>query len=402
MKKIVDRINKLKRSRKFYPWDKAYIIEGEIMNTAEDIDENITDPDEGFLLLADLIPVVNSIMNNVDDSMGGMAPVFERISDLYIKYGKNFKDRKKLISITMKLINDDGFGICDGVLNRCGEIFSYDELKEIADKYIKKYEREKNEYGKFAISCKIERFAGATNDVDMLMGYYERYNDEIKDTGYLRLSKMCNRTGDYKRAIEFINRIVNKEFHYDESALIKIESYRGLGDTENAEKEALQYFLREMSMDRMDFLLDVAGEDKREFYEDFAVKHITSNHKLDYTQQTFLINIEKYAIAAEEILKYKEELDGHYYHFLIFWLKPLKRERHFVACSLIYRALIDNILQKARSKNYKYAVSYMRQLDKLAEKIEDWKGVDDHTAYFEQLKEDHKLKKSLWEKYGRV
>ena len=402
MKEIISRIDKLKRSRKYYPWDEAYIIEEEIMNIAGDIDENITDPDEGLLLLADLIPVVNKVNNNVDSSMGGMAPVFESISDLYIKFGKNYKDRKKLLSITMKLINNDGFGICDGVLKRCGEIFSCDELKEIADKYIKKYETEKNEHRKFTISCKIESFAEATNDVDMLLDYYDRYNNEIKDTGYLRLSKMCNRNGDYKRAIDFIGRIENKEFHYDEIALITIESYRGLGENESAEKEALHYFLREISIERMDFLLDVAGENKREFFEDFAVKHITSNHQLDYNQQTFIINIKQYDVAAEEILRYKEELDGHYYHFLIFWLKSLKREGHFVACSLIYRALIDNILQKARSKNYKYAVSYMRQLDKLAEKIEDWKGINDHTAYFEQLKEDHKLKKSFWAKYGRV
>ena len=89
MKEIISRIDKLKRSRKYYPWDEAYIIEEEIMNIAGDIDENITDPDEGLLLLADLIPVVNKVNNNVDSSMGGMAPVFESISDLYIKFGKN-------------------------------------------------------------------------------------------------------------------------------------------------------------------------------------------------------------------------------------------------------------------------------------------------------------------------
>ncbi|MDY6786722.1 MAG: hypothetical protein SVK54_01195 [candidate division WOR-3 bacterium] len=400
MKEIISRINKLKRIRKFYPWDEAYIVEEEIMNIAEDIDENITDPDEGLLLLADLIPAVNKVNNNVDSSMGGMAPVFERISDLYIKYGKNFKDRKKLISITMKLINNDGFGICDGVLNRCGDMFSYDELKEIADRYIKKYEKEKNEHRKFTISINIQSFAEATNDVDLLLNYYEKYDNKNKDSGFIRLAKMCNRSGDYERALEFISRIQNKEFHYDESTLIKIESYLGLGDTESAEKEALQYFVKEISVERLDYLLEIAGEDKREFYKDYAVKHIISNHKLDYGEESFLINIGEYETAAEEILRYKEYLDGHSYHILLYWLKPLKREGYLVQCSLIYRALIDNILQKARSKNYRYAVSYMRQLDRLAEKIEDWKGVEDHEAYFEQFKEEHRLKKSLWAKYG--
>ncbi|MFO8062753.1 MAG: hypothetical protein R6U31_07505, partial [bacterium] len=338
--------------------------------------------------------------NNVDSSMGGMAPVFERISDLYIKYGKNFKDRKKLISITMKLINNDGFGICDGVLNRCGDMFSYDELKEIADRYIKKYEKEKNDHRKFTIRIKIESFAEATNDVDMLLNYYEKYDNENNDNSLIILAKMCNRSGDYERALEFISRIQNKEFRYDECALMKIESYLGLGDTESAEKEALQYFLREMSIDRMDFLLKIAGEDKREFYKDYAVKHIISNHQLDYTQQTFLINIGEYNIAAEEIMRYKEYLDGHYYHLLLYWLKPLKRKGFYVECSLILRALIDNILQSARYKNYKYAVSYLKQLDRLAEKIEDWKGVDEHAKYFEQLKKEHKRKRSFWGKYG--
>jgi hypothetical protein len=55
-------------------------------------------------------------------------------------------------------------------------------------------------------------------------------------------------------------------------------------------------------------------------------------------------------------------------------------ERRLCA-SLIYRALLDSILERGRSKAYIHGAEYLKRLDKLSESISNWNGFSDHEAY---------------------
>ena len=65
------------------------------------------------------------------------------------------------------------------------------------------------------------------------------------------------------------------------------------------------------------------------------------------------------------------------------------------------RALLDSILQRAQSKYYHHGVRYLRKLDHLALKIQDWQNLGSHEAYKAAVAEQHARKRSFWGQYGQ-
>lgn len=76
----------------------------------------------------------------------------------------------------------------------------------------------------------------------------------------------------------------------------------------------------------------------------------------------------------------------------------LKHDR-LVAASVLYRALLDSILARAKSKYYQHGINYLKKLDSLAQKVRDWKKVEPHTRYLANLRQKHKPKSSFWSQY---
>jgi len=77
----------------------------------------------------------------------------------------------------------------------------------------------------------------------------------------------------------------------------------------------------------------------------------------------------------------------------------LAKRKKTLAATMVYRALLESILARAVSKYYTHGVRYLRKLDQLAAKVEDWRGHPNHAAYMAQLKEDHGRKRSFWSRY---
>lgn len=77
-------------------------------------------------------------------------------------------------------------------------------------------------------------------------------------------------------------------------------------------------------------------------------------------------------------------------------------EGRLVGATVAYRAMMESILARAVSKYYHHGVRYLRKLDKLALRIEDWKQIEDHEAFEAGIVEKHFRKKSFWSKYGEI
>ncbi len=69
---------------------------------------------------------------------------------------------------------------------------------------------------------------------------------------------------------------------------------------------------------------------------------------------------------------------------------------HPAAATVLYRALIDDILSRARSPAYGHAARYLARLDTLAEHVEMLPDLPDHAAYRAGLKRVHGRKSGFW------
>lgn len=70
---------------------------------------------------------------------------------------------------------------------------------------------------------------------------------------------------------------------------------------------------------------------------------------------------------------------------------------HPLAATILYRALIDEILDRGRSPAYGHGARYLAVLDQIAGRIERaWVDIEEHVAWREALRRKHGRKSSFW------
>jgi hypothetical protein len=160
-------------------------------------------------------------------------------------------------------------------------------------------------------------------------------------------------------------------------------------------------FRRARSAASLDRLVAMLGEDRRDEIAAGEVREILHDPTLSYVDAGFLVEIEQYDAAETYLIDRAGEIDGDYYDRLLPIAEAMVATTRPLAASVVYRALIESILKKARSKIYHYAVRYLKKLDLLSTQISDWKSVPDHGTYFESLRAKHGRKTSFWSRYER-
>jgi hypothetical protein len=74
---------------------------------------------------------------------------------------------------------------------------------------------------------------------------------------------------------------------------------------------------------------------------------------------------------------------------------------HPAAAAVLYRALVDDILTRARSPAYGHAARYLARLDALADQMGSTPGLPDHETYRATLKAVHGRKMAFWSLVSR-
>ncbi len=73
-------------------------------------------------------------------------------------------------------------------------------------------------------------------------------------------------------------------------------------------------------------------------------------------------------LAAKLVIEHRGEWDGSQYYMLPPAAEALQHD-HLLAAVILYRALLDDMLARARSKAYSHAARYLKKLDALVEWI---------------------------------
>jgi hypothetical protein len=122
---------------------------------------------------------------------------------------------------------------------------------------------------------------------------------------------------------------------------------------------------------------------------------------LSLTDAAFLTAMEQWDAAESYLQARAEQLDGDHYQFLLPLAETFASLARPLTASLLYRALLDSILRRARTTTYGHGVRYLCKLDLLAQTVNDWRDIEPHTVYVEQLRRQHGRKTSFWSRYER-
>jgi hypothetical protein len=114
------------------------------------------------------------------------------------------------------------------------------------------------------------------------------------------------------------------------------------------------------------------------------------------TAAELLFALNEPALAENLIVERASEIDGGSYGLLTSLVATAKASGRALAATLIWRALLDDILARGYAKAYGHAARYLHELRAIAPDIEDYRGYPTHEMYEQTLRLAHGRKTSFW------
>ncbi|MCV3766578.1 DUF6880 family protein [Rhizobium sp. TRM95796] len=131
---------------------------------------------------------------------------------------------------------------------------------------------------------------------------------------------------------------------------------------------------------------------------DRAFAHVMSVKQI-YRALQFLAAWPRLDLAAALVEREATQWDGAYWEILSEMAETLEND-HPLAATILYRALLDDILARARSSAYGHGARHLAQLGVLAKRLDADAvarlGLETHTAYELGLKKTHGRKSAFW------
>ena len=246
--------------------------------------------------------------------------------------------------------------------------------------------------------------ASARGDLDLLIALELKKKPHMQDT--LGIAAQLLEAGRYTEALDWTRKPAGRTFGETDDGLsperVSLEA-RVLDATgERSAAQALRWrcfearpsadILREYLKQLPDFE-DIEAEDRG---------HAFVLEKTDpILALQFFHDWPRLDLAAKLIATHPHRWDGGDWHTLP-KVAGLLEHDHPLAATIIYRALLDNILDRARSKAYGHGTKYLGKLDLLAGEADPIRpsGMINHATYLAKLKSAHPRKSGFWARIG--
>ena len=165
---------------------------------------------------------------------------------------------------------------------------------------------------------------------------------------------------------------------------------------EGAAAQALRWRAFETTLDiglLRDHIAHLADFDEFDVL-DRAFAH-ASSFALRYSALAFFLQWPRLDLAARLVLDRGEQWEGRCYSILVPAAEMLEPD-HPTEATILYRALLDDILDRARSPAYEHGARYLAKLDAMATHVDASAGIETHACYRETLAKKHGHKWGFW------
>ncbi|MBM3456252.1 MAG: hypothetical protein FJX80_14125, partial [Bacteroidetes bacterium] len=155
------------------------------------------------------------------------------------------------------------------------------------------------------------------------------------------------------------------------------------GNYAEAEQERILWFDKTLSSEVYGQILSNA---KPQFKEEFKKSALEKafNFFNPHVAVNFLIEAQEFGECGRFVYLKANQLSGDSYYTLRPAAKVLQQIDP-LASTLLYRKMIQSVLDKAKSKYYSYAAQDLALCTVLSTKISDWREYEPHDNYFTQM-----------------
>lgn len=393
----------LKRRKRFIPRKESKSFAAELDHLLEDLEQAKPDPGVGMSLIASFLETDQAVFGNCDDSFGYIGDVYRNgARNLFTQYASRCTDKYQVLDLMIRTFSNDPFSVREGLIDKGLEMLGEEATNNAIHLFELLSEEAEDEYQKSHYFRAIESLARQTGNAELFERIRLQSTEDLGVSSCIDIGRVYLESGFPKKALEWINKISSNETFMDrERREILQEIYGRLGDSQREAELAWISFRKNRNLHTLDSLLKVIGEEKREQVIDDEAGFIIEDGKTDYSDIKFLIDVRKFDEAEICILAKAgaQTLNGYYYETLLPMAKVMESEARMLAAYVIYRALLESILERKFYKAYPHAAKYLRKLDLLGVEIEDWQDLGEHGMYHVWLNQVHGKKSSFWKHY---
>lgn len=417
--KLIDRrLSGLERAKSFIEWDKARAFRDDLQSLTDTIEAELAPAAQDMAMdrFIRFIATHERVFERVDDSSG-------HVQDVYylaiISAGK----------LAAQLSTSEAALLPDKIMARLGETthgYLADLTKAIAphlpQSTLARWDAEldaaiaqrKIDEGKTSTdrwhysmtsqwSEMRQTLAEARGDIDLLIALESAKKPHMQDVR--GMAERLLTAGRADEALEWVRKPGSRVKGQDDAlspSRVQIEAsiLEALDDKTAAQALRWQCFESRLSADILrDYLKNLPDFDDIEA-ETRALQYGLS-HQVPELALRFYLDWPRLDLAAQVILQHHSHWDGGLWHSLPKTAETLEHE-HPAAATILYRALLDDILKAARSKAYGHGAKYLGKLALLAEAADPNlpEGVVAHEAYVAELRKNHGRKSGFWGRVG--
>ncbi len=392
----------------FYDWRAAASFARELEGMVEAIEASAEDPKEGVELLADFFESDQSAIESCDDSNGEVGDIFRNYAtEVFAAFGQQCKDKAWLSDVVLRLWVEDNYGVRERILENARAMFPAKIMRDMATRLWAQANEisaaeEHSEYKRRKFLTGVQTLARQLGDAPLYERAMRAAWTDLPAAFCLDIATVYLETGDAVTALKWAEEVAEDDHRASERDDLLYAIYEKQKNREALEEVAWRIFHRNRNERTLDKLLKAIGKKKRTVVLEQECKAILAAGKLSYSDASFLVEVDRLDDAARYVMMHADALNGDHYYYLFPLAEAMEQGKHWLPAVLCYRALTNSILLRGVSKYYHHGVKYLRQLDKIAGKVDDWRNIASHGEFLKTVSTEHKRKRSFWERYGRL
>lgn len=419
---IIDRrLASLEKARGFVDWQKRKAFAADLKATLATVADELgrADPEAAAERLVRFLGCADEVLGRVDDSSGQVHGVFEDGAAALAKLVRALPEisQAALVEQLIRRLAEDGYGLIATALDEAipelapatlarADAMLRQSLEEIGPVPAQDWARQSRRTSLVGVRQAI---ADQVGDVDAFIAFEQDRSPRGPDT--LAVAERLLAAGRASEALEWVRKPARPGLramsHRDladeapgidlrdrERTRLEIRVLTALGQHEAA--QALRWRTFEATLDA-----GMLREHVRHLpdFEDVEVLERAFAHAAARPERFgalgFFLDWPRLDLAARLVVDHHASWDGRHYSELAPAADMLRHD-HPVAATILYRALIDDVLVRARSPAYGHAARYLARLDDLDVEAVTALGMPDHAAYRAALKQAHGRKAAFW------
>ena len=409
---IDKRIRTIGRSRSFVEWEKRKPLVQELDHLRTTIAVRLAaqDPEGAIERLWNLIGIADSVTDRLGEGIGDVEEIFlEAMAELGRLYAAQpARDRRALARRVLAYCEGGGLGSRDALIRHLGEALDAEgraELRRATAAALKALPPAKDwreEGGRRHLAFRLALLCDLDHDTDAYIAAIRAGGMEA--THATEVAERLIAANRPAEALEWLDRSRHRPDDADDRDHLDYPDYTVV-DLRIAALEALGREDEAQSLRWRTFAQTLSARHLRDHlkrlpdFEDFTAEQkalaIAAAHPQAEPALAFLVAWPALDRADRLVRERLGALDGRDYHTLRPAAAALE-EKYPETASLLYRRMIESVLDRGSSKQYPYAAQDLRSCARLAARLAAAAQIESHAAFLARLQKAHGRKYGFW------